>query len=469
MNVDQLRTFVDRRWQDSIVPALIDYVRIPAKSPAFDADWEAHGHIEAALTLIEHWCRDHALPGLEVGVSRLPGRTPLLYVDVPGDGAGTVLLYGHLDKQPEMQGWRDGLGPWSPVIDGDRLYGRGGADDGYAAFASLAAIDALAAQDVPRPRCVLLVEASEESGSPDLPAHVEALAQRIGTPDLVVCLDSGCGDYQRLWYTTSLRGMAAGTLHARILAEGVHSGDAGGVVPSAFRVLRALLDRLEDSLSGDLRLAALEAPIPPERVDQAAHAATILGDSVWRRFPLRPGVSAESAANAELVLRRTWHPALAVIGAAGLPAPEHAGNVALPAAALRLSLRLPPTCDAAAAVAAIGIELERDPPCGAEVRFTDTDHADGWNAPPMGERLAEAVDQASRTFFGHPSAAIGEGGTIPFMGMLGERFPAARFLVTGVLGPQSNAHGPNEFLDLPTARRLTCCVASVLASVASPG
>ncbi len=467
MDKDRLRAHVEARWRDSILAELVEYVRIPAKSPAFDPDWQAHGHIERAIEQLERWCRAQSIPGLVVERHHLPGRTPLLLAEVPGTAPGTVLLYGHLDKQPEMEGWRDGLGPWEPVIEDGRLYGRGAADDGYAVFAALAAIGALAEQGARHPRCVVLIEASEESGSPDLPAHIEALAGRIGEPELVVCLDSGCGDYRRLWVTTSLRGMVKGTLRVRVMREGVHSGDAGGVVPSAFRIARVLLERIEDGASGRVRLDALRCPIPDERRAQAARAAEVLGEALWRRFPLAPGLQPESPDLAELVLRRTWEPALAVIGADGLPPGAAAGNVALPELALRLSLRLAPRCEAAAASAALAAELERDPPCGASVRFEPGEHADGWEAPPLGPALEAALEAASRSFFGESAAAIGEGGTIPFMGMLAARFPRARFVVTGVLGPQANAHGPNEFLELATAERLTCCVAALLEACAS--
>src|SRR5512135_1871293 len=235
---------IARFWDEAIVPALVEYIRIPAKSPHFDPDWAKNGHIERAVELAAAWCRRHAVKDMTLEVVRLPGRTPVLYLDAPGAQPGTVLVYGHLDKQPEMTGWRDGLGPWTPVMDGERLFGRGGADDGYAIFASVTALGALRRDRVPHARCVVLIEACEESGSYDLPAYIEHLAPRIGTPSLVVCLDSGCGNYDQMWLTTSLRGLVIGTLEVELLSEGVHSGDGSGVIASSFRVARALIDRL---------------------------------------------------------------------------------------------------------------------------------------------------------------------------------------------------------------------------------
>jgi acetylornithine deacetylase/succinyl-diaminopimelate desuccinylase-like protein len=474
--VEGARHFVDALWDESILPALTGYVAIPAKSPHFDPDWQAHGQLDRAVALAEAWCRAQPIRGLAVEVVRLPGRTPLLLLEVPGQGDDTVLLYGHLDKQPEMEPWAEGLGPWRPVRRGERLYGRGGADDGYAVFASLAALGALRAQGVPHARCVALIETCEESGSFDLPAYLAHLRARIGTPSLVVCLDSGCGDYQRLWCTTSLRGIAAGVLRVRVLEEGVHSGDASGVVPSSFRVARALLSRIEDERSGRILPPQFHVAIPPERVAQARAAARVLGPEHWERFPFagatRP-IGAEVASEpsgdegSERVLNRTWRPFLSVTGAGGLPDLASAGNVLRPETALKLSLRLPPRLDADAAVAQLAALLEDDPPAGARVRFEPDQAACGWDAPPLAPWLAGALERASRAWFGTEPAFMGEGGTIPFMAMLGATFPAAQFVVTGVLGPGANAHGPNEFLHLPTARRLSGCVAQILAEHAA--
>ncbi|MGC1303660.1 MAG: M20 family metallopeptidase [Caulobacteraceae bacterium] len=464
MDLARLKTFVDRTWNDEITPTLVDYIRIPAKSPAFDPQWVENGHLDAAVKLLEDWARPKvaAIPGASLEVVRLPGRTPVIFIDIPGQGGETVLLYGHLDKQPEMTGWADDLGPWKPVIKGERLYGRGGADDGYAMFGALAAISALQDQGAPHARCVILIEACEESGSYDLPFYVDHLSARIGKPSLVVCLDSGCGNYDQLWLTTSLRGMTGGTLKVQVLEEGVHSGDASGVVPSSFRILRQLLSRLEDEQTGEIRPRELHAEIPAERIEQARRAATALGDELYTKFPFPPGGRPVTTDPVELILNRTWRPQLAVTGVAGLPALESAGNVLRPFTAVKLSLRLPPTLDADKAGPFVKELLERDPPYGAKVEFTLEKAGSGWNAPPLASWLTDAIDQASQQTFGRPAAMMGEGGSIPFMGMLGEKFPDAQFVITGVLGPHSNAHGPNEFIDLPTGRRLSASVACVL-------
>ncbi len=467
MNTSALATSVARCWDTSIVAQLVEYIRIPAKSPHFDPRWEANGHIEKVVRLAEAWARQQPVRGLTVEIVRLPGRTPVLWFDVPGSGDATVLLYGHLDKQPEMTGWREGLGPWRPVHEDGKLYGRGGADDGYALFASLAAIGALQAQGVAHARCVGVIETCEESGSYDLPAYLELLAPRMGAVDFVVGLDSGCGDYERLWATTSLRGLAGGTLVVDVLTEGVHSGDASGIVPSSFRIARAILDRIEDAATGRVLPAEWHVAIPDERRRQAQAAAAIMGATTIGKYPFAARTQPMTNDHAEALLNRTWRPALSVTGADGFPAIADAGNVLRPGTSLKLSLRLPPPVDGAAAVDQMQRLLESDPPYGATVRFDAEEGATGWNAPATAPWLERALEDASRAFYGKPAAAMGEGGTIPFMAMLGSHFPAAQFLITGVLGPKSNAHGPNEFLHIPYATKLTACVASVLAAHAA--
>jgi acetylornithine deacetylase/succinyl-diaminopimelate desuccinylase-like protein len=467
--------FVNRLWDEEIVPALTDYIRIPNKSAAFDPDWEKHGHMEKAVALFTAWANAKltGFPGAMLETVRLPGRTPLLLIEIPGatgnpqrsegPSGATVLMYGHLDKQPEMVGWDEGFGPWEPVIRDGKLYGRGGADDGYAMFASIGALLALKEQGVSHARCVILIEASEESGSPDLPFYIDHLQARIGEPDLVVCLDSGCGNYEQLWLTTSLRGNLIANLTVRVLTEGVHSGAASGIAPSSFRILRQLLSRIEDEASGRMKLPELFAEIPAERARQAEAAAEILGDEVWSGIPFAGQTEPMTKGNKEVILAKTWEPHLAVTGMAGYPLPKDGGNVLLPFSTAKLSVRLPPTLSAAKAEDALKAALEKDPPYGAEVTFEDPRGDDGWNAPPLAPWLDASLNKASNAAFGKPVAYQGEGGSIPFMAMLGEKFPKTQFVVTGVLGPHSNAHGPNEFLHLGFAKKLTAAIAQVLA------
>ena len=465
-----VESFVSQVWDASIVPSITEYIAIPNKSPAYDREWKKNGHMDRAVELIASWCRARAIPGLKLEVVRLVNeqgaeRTPVIFMEIPGQTDDTVLLYGHLDKQPEMTGWSAGLSPWTPVLRGDKLYGRGGADDGYAAYASLTAIEALERQKIPHARCVVLIEGCEESGSFDLPSYVDHLAPRIGTPSLIVCLDSGCGNYEQLWGTTSLRGLVGGDLSVEVLAEGVHSGDASGIVASSFRILRQLLARVDDPQTG-VCVREFHVEVPKDRLEQARKVAEVLGSEIYDKFPFVPGMQPMSNDLVELVLNRTWRPALSIVGMDGIPSTSNAGNVLRPRTVARLSLRVPPTMDAEGAAKRLQQLLEKDPPYGAKVSFKYEKAGSGWNAPAMVRWLEDSVDRASRAYFGKPAVYNGEGGSIPFMGMLGAKFPKAQFLITGVLGPGSNAHGPNEFLHIPTGKRLTACVASVLADQA---
>ncbi|MFO0615651.1 MAG: M20/M25/M40 family metallo-hydrolase [Polyangiaceae bacterium] len=468
MDSQKLLAFVDSVWEKSILPELSKYIRIPAKSPYFDPAWKKNGHLAAAVSLIQAWCKTQDIPGLTTEIIELEGRTPLLFMEIPrspdfdGPANDTVVLYGHFDKQPEMTGWAEGLGPWEPVRRDDRLYGRGGGDDGYAAFASLLAIRALRAHGGKHARIVILIEGCEESGSYDLPYYVDHLRSRMGEPSLVVCLDSGAGNYDQMWLTSSLRGIVGGSLVVEVLTEGVHSGDASGVVPSSFRIARILLDRLEDKETGRVIPAFLHAEIPAQRRAQAEASGRVLGASTFQRFPWSGGTRAVADDVTELVLNRTYRPTLSITGAEGLPPLGSAGNVLRPRTVLKLSVRIPPGVVAKDASARLKTLLEADPPYGATVRFEAEEPADGWSAPPVAPWLDKSLDEASHLYFGQAACHMGEGGTIPFMAMLGEKFPAAQFMITGVLGPNSNAHGPNEFIHIPMAKRLTACVAHVI-------
>jgi acetylornithine deacetylase/succinyl-diaminopimelate desuccinylase-like protein len=462
MDPSSLAGFVGSYWDDVIVPALSTLIAIPALSPSFDPAWAQNGHLDVATETVSAWILAQDLPGLTLEVLRLPGRTPVIFVDIPGDSPETVMFYGHLDKQPPLEGWADGLGPWQPVVRDGRLYGRGSADDGYAAFAAVCAIKALRHHRASHARCVLLLETCEESGSYDLPPYFDALKAKLGSPSLCVILDSGAGDYERAWVTTSLRGLVGGVLDVSTITEGAHSGDASGIVPSSFRVLRRLLDRLEDAETGAILPKELVPSIPPQSVLDIQEMASVLGRNVFTKYPWQPGARPVSTDPTALLINRTWRAQLEITGAAGLPPLERAGNVLRSRTAVKTSLRIPPSLDPDVVGRQLQRLFETNPPMGANVSFVVEQSAVGWNAPAFAPWLKEAIQTGSMAFFGNPPCYMGEGGTLPVLAMLSERFPQAQFLMTGVLGPQSNAHGPNECLELRTAKNLTSVVSVVL-------
>jgi acetylornithine deacetylase/succinyl-diaminopimelate desuccinylase-like protein len=462
MNADQTRQIIDGTWTSSIVPTLEQYIRIPNQSLLFDPDWKRNGHMHRAVALARSWVESQQIQGLTLEIHEIDDRTPVIFMEIEGDPSSTVLMYGHLDKQPAMVGWEEGLGPWTPVLRDGKLYGRGGADDGYAIFATISSIQALQQQGLPHSRIVVLIECCEESGSLDLPAYIDLLADRIGTPRLVICLDSGCGNYDQLWMTTSLRGSIVGNLTVEVLTEGVHSGDASGIVPSSFRIIRQLLDRIEDAKTGSIVPEWLHVNVPETRMNEAKETARVLGDETWNKFPFVSGMQPVTKEPLEALLNRTWRPMLAYTGQAGLPDLVQGGNVLRPKTSIKLSLRIPPSLDATDLDRKLKELLESNPPYGAKVTFEPEKGGAGWVAPEIAPWLEKSVEAASRTHFGKGAMTFGEGGSIPFMGMLGARYPQAQFLITGVLGPGSNAHGPNEFLHVEYAKKLTACVAQVL-------
>ncbi|MFE0020065.1 M20/M25/M40 family metallo-hydrolase [Amycolatopsis sp. NPDC059021] len=467
MEQKSVRESVVSAWTNDVVPSLSGLVEIPALSPAFDADWAANKHLAAAVDHVRDWIAGRGLPGAKLEVVELPGRSPLLFVDVPatpgGADKGTVLLYGHLDKQPPVGGWSEGLGPWTPVLRDGRLYGRGAVDDGYSGYAATTALEAVHAAGGEHARAVLLLETGEESGSPDLPAYLEHLSEKLGEVSLVVCLDAGGSDYERLWLVNSLRGMLHLNVTVRLLGTAQHSGLASGVVASSFRVLRQLLDRIEDSETGEIKLPELKVEIPANRRGEAKDVVEVSPGTLREMFPLVGDATTVTDDELELMLNQSWRPTLSIIGADGLPKPPEAGNVLRESTTLTLSFRLPPTADADTALAAVKRVLTTDVPYGAQVELSEDAQAEnGWNAPAEAPWLSAALRRVSDEVFGRPHRSVGMGGSIPFMGLLGEKYPDAQFLVTGACGTDSNIHVPDEWLNLDYAQQVTQAIAHIL-------
>lgn len=461
MNSEKLQESLNQFWDNEITPSLIEYIKVPNKSPAFDPDWEKSGHIDNVLNLAVEWSNKHKPENSVLHVKKIPGKTPLILLEIPGDRDGNILMYGHLDKQPEMDGWEEGLGPWTPVMRDEKLYGRGGADDGYALFASIGVVKSLKEQGIKLPRIVILIEFCEESGSPDLPFYIDEHKNIIGEVDLVVCLDSGAGNYEQFWSTVSLRGMIACELRADVLTEGVHSGSASGLVPSSFRVLRQLISRIEDEETGKIKVNTLHSKIPSHRIEEIEKMVmTLNGGS--ESFPWHNNMRPSTKSPIEGMVRKTWDPTLSIVGVDGLPSMKDGGNVLRPFTALKLSFRLPPDVDCHVAMESVNKILTENPPYNATISINWEEPANGWNAPKLAPWLDKAIQTASQTFYGQPALSMGEGGTIPFMAMLGEKFPEAQFVITGVLGPESNAHGPNEFLHIPFAKKLSASIGFIL-------
>jgi acetylornithine deacetylase/succinyl-diaminopimelate desuccinylase-like protein len=474
----KISAFINDQIDKSVIPALSTYIEIENASPAFDPSWKTNGLLLKAANHLANWAKETGrnIKGMELELIEVPDKTPLIFITIPAsseENKQTILLYGHMDKQPPLtEAWSTGLHPYKPVIKDGKLYGRGGADDGYSIFSSLTAILSLQSHGIPHARCVVMIEAGEESGSPDLPYYIDLLAPRIQSPNLIVCLDSGCGNYEQMWSTVSLRGIVVGNLKVELLKEGVHSGSASGIVPDTFRIARKLLSRIENENTGEVLIPEFWCDIPEERKQQFKSTAQVLAHTVVSEFPWVEGSvpiqgkaikDLTSEEIAELIAKRTWEPTLTVTGADGLPTLSQAGNVLRTQTSLKLSMRTPPRVDAPTAGLALKALLEKDPPYGAKVTLELEKDGSGWDAPALAKWLETSLQKASNTFYGKPTNFISEGGSIPFMGMLGKKFPQAQFVITGVLGPASNAHGPNEFLHIDYMKKITACVASIIA------
>ncbi len=461
----QIHEWVDKQWEEHALDSLSKFIEIPALSPAFDGDWESNGYLDDTIDHFVAWLGTLPVNGMACSVHRLAGRTPVLIVQIEGTTDGEVLFYSHLDKQPPFTGWSEGKGPWKPVREDPWLYGRGSVDDGYGGYLSVLSILALQQHGIPHPKATFLIETCEESGSFDLPAYLDELSEILGSPDLVVVMDSGAGDYERLWVTTSLRGLVGGTLRVGVSKEGVHSGMAGGIIPSSFRIARALVSRIEDENTGKVLLPELSVEISDELRGEAEGIANVLGENVWTDLPALDGVQPQTPGLSEIVLSGNWRPSLSVTGADGMPALKDAGNVLRTHTSLKLSMRIPPGVESESASSIMKSALERDAPHGAHVTFEPEAAANGFSAPAMKASFRNALNEASLATFGNPMQVFFEGGTIPFLAMMQEKYPSADFLVTGSLGPGGNAHGPDEKLHIPATKAVTTCLVAAIASM----
>lgn len=455
-------------WKGETLEALCKFVKIPAKSVGFDPQWEENGFLLEACRDAARWASER-FPQGTFEVLCEPGRSPALFFDIPATaGAKTtrsVFFYGHFDKQPEGKGWTNGREAFKPVIEGDRLYGRGAGDDGYNFYAAMTALMALDQTGTPRPRAVGLYETAEECESVDFEYWLSKVDPRIGEIAFVSVLDGTCCDYERLWTTVSFRGAVLFTLNVNVLSYGVHSGTASGIAPESFTIARALLERIEKAETAEITAPELNTEIPPERLAQLKHCAQILGEKVTGEFPWVAGTHAKNPNPYASLVLRGWRPQLAVTGASGLPALKDAGNVLRAGTSLKCSMRIPPTVDPEKALAYIERELTRNPIFGCEVTLSPTSTGPGWNAPAEKAWFTKAFDAASMKLFGKSATYCCDGASIPILTLMQSYFGDAQYLVTGVLGPQSNAHGPDEMLNLTYVAKLTTALADVIAAI----
>lgn len=449
-----IRAFLEEEFEPNLVEPLKDFVRIPNQSRSFDPEWNTNGLLEKACQHVIDWSKGQGLKDFSVDLYKEDGKTPAVIGVAEMKDAPTILFYGHIDKQPPLtEKWREGLHPYQPVVENGKLYGRGGVDDGYAYFASVLVVKMLQKFGAQKHRFVFFFECDEESDSIDLEYYLDLKKDLIGTPEIMVCLDSGTIDYDHLSLTTNLRGILDFNLKVEVTKEGVHSGSAGGIVPDTFRIARHLLDTFEDSKNGRL-IPELNVNIPSDRYGEAVDLIKELGEFDFK-IPFVEGAESITSDPLQLYLNNTWLPACTLIGFEGLPPSHRCGNVLNPYTSYQISLRLPPTLsheDAMQAVKAHFANLKV--PHNARITLSRFIGGSGLNLKPFSKKLQDSIFEAGKEFFGKVPLFFGEGGSIPFLNDFQRRFPKAELLVLGINGPESNAHGPNEFLHLDYLKKL---------------
>ncbi|MED5398347.1 MAG: M20/M25/M40 family metallo-hydrolase [Candidatus Thermoplasmatota archaeon] len=467
-DIDWINGRSDEIWEQSILPSLSEFIEIKALSPLFEPAWAELGELDATIELFCKWLDEQDLDGMSYETHRIEDKSPVLLVSIDGTGPGEVIFYSHLDKQPSKpELWSEGLHPLKAVRRDPWLYGRGSIDDGYGGYLCVTSVKLLQEAGIPHPRCTFLIETCEESGSFDLPPYLEALSRQLGDPDMIVVLDSGGPDYDHIWMTEALRGLVSGTLSVRVSNEGIHSGTSGGSIPSSFRIQRMLLDRVEDSSTGEVLIPEMHVNISDEIRGKAAALAEVVGDSLWDQLPTVDSLVRVADTTEDMIIGMNWQPTLSIIGADGMPPVQVAGNVLRTNTDLKLSFRIPPGVDSETVLAKAKAILEANPPYGAAVTFTPDSCADGFHAPPMEGKVRDAIHDASMQLTGLPPLASWTGGTIPFMAMMQGKYPNAMFLCTGASGPGNNAHGPDEKMLIPSAKRLTAALSVTVSAIST--
>ena len=465
-----LKQTIDKIWDTRALPALMDFIRIPCKSTAFDPHWESNGYLNQACTFISAWVKQQ-LPQASCEIIQEPGKTPCLWLDVPAYHAqtdNTVAFYGHLDKQPEASGWSEGLGPWTPVIRDGKLFGRGCSDDGYSVFLMISALVSLREQGLGHPHCVGIFETQEESGSIDLPHYLTALKERFNHPISLFVLDNQCCDYQRLWLNTSLRGVISAVLRVKTLHHNVHSGTYSGILPDAFAIAQHLLSRIHEPLSGRVLLDSFHTQIPENRKKQLLQAAKLLEASTSYYPPLLDGVQTKTTSVFDSIYNSTWEPALTVTAIDGLANLNQAANVVPKEIALKLSIRIPPNIDLARAIQDLEKTVTQNVPFHASVTLEDIRQGSGWTPPltAQNQETERLLNTCSQSVFHEDVAFSATGGSISIIPEFEKCLPGTSIMLLGVLGPGSNAHGPDESLNIEYVKKLTNVLSLYLKDVA---
>ena len=390
--------------------------------------------------------------GCETKILRADGGHPAVvgYVSAPA-GAPTVLLYAHHDVQPPGPDSEWTSPPFAPTERGDRLYGRGAADDKAGVLAHAAALRAFAGK--PPVGVAVFVEGEEEAGSEHLRGYLESERERLRC-DAVVVADGGNWRIGTPALTTTLRGVVACVVELRVIDKAVHSGGFGGPVPDALSALSHVLASLHDEQG---------RPRVPGLVQGKAPALDLTEDELRQQAGVLRGT--KLIGEGGLTDRMWMMPAIAVL-AIDAPPVREAVNQLVPVARAKVSMRIPPGQDATKALDALVAHLERNVPWGAELRIDRHPVGEPF-ATKTGGHAYKAMHAALAEAWGRPAVDTGTGGSIPFLFDFAELFPKAEILVTGVDDPESGPHGPDEGLHLAEFERVCLAEALFLAKLAA--
>ena len=467
-----MEQWLKKKIKSTLIPSISEFIKIPNQSRSFDSEWATNGLQEKACKFAMDFAEKQEIQNLTMTLIEEKDKTPAILAIIDPfknnetditDISKTILMYGHIDKQPPLHGkWSKGLGPHTPVIKNNKLYGRGGSDDGYAWFTCILLAKTLQQNGIPHNRLVLFFETDEESGSRDLMHHLNKYKNQIGEPSLIICLDSGTTDYDHMCLTTTLRGLICFKLRVDVLTHGVHSGSASGIIPSSFRILRNVLDQFENSNTGELP-PQFSVDIPQDKYGQAKLLTDLNQGNIDFKFPILEGVESMGYSGFQNYINRIWKPQLSITGIDGLPSISKAGNVLLPFTEVTCSLRLPPSKPAQQTKLDIQKFFDQVKiPHNAKLSCNILKTGSGFECPSYSPSFLEIINKSGLETFGNPVHFYGVGGSIPFLNDIKNVFPKSQFIITGVLGPNSNAHGPDEMLHLDYLEKLVLALAKIL-------
>ena len=471
MDKKSFEKYIEKMFTYNMIPNLMNFIRIPNLSPAYDYEWNTNGLLLKAANLIIAYAKSLEIKNAQINLIQDKGYSPLIFIEIPASRPNdnrTVLLYAHFDKQPHGTGWDDDKGPTKPVIQNGRLYGRGSADDGYASFSMLTAIKACQEHNCPLPRICLIFEGAEESTDEHLTYYFNKLLPIIGENVIAfIPLDSGCADYDRLWITNSLRGVCDYEINIQTLDNNISFGpEASGRIAENLFILRKAIDAVMDTSTGDVKIEEFYVKdIPEEIQEEMDKEIEIVGEQFFKEIPLYEGVKPLKTDIKEAMINNRWKPTCSILGIDNCPKIEDNGFGVKKSITVKMSMRLPPGIDSHAALEALKKVVKENIYFDAKVKFLSAEVADGWKLTNFSEKTKNVLNKASKEYFGNELVFKGMGGSIPFITYFQTKYPNADVICTGILGADCFEHGPNENLHLEACKKMILVLCYFLSEI----